>query len=169
MIRLASISDFDKIISLIDGEFTKEGFGFVNKAQVETEINKKRVLVAVKDTEIVGCRIGLGTVWNMIVSKKERGEGVGRQLIEYYRPHTIRVKNQPVGHLSKKQREEFTDPTGFYESLGYKFWGNQKAKNFWQRAGDKALFHREGELAHIAIYKDPAQVMPLEAEKEAGK
>jgi len=160
-IQKATLRDFDSIVALIDGEFTKEGFGFVNREQIKTEIRKGRVIIALDNNGIIGCRIGLGTVWNMVVSRANRGEGIGRQLIEYSRPHTIRVKNRPIGHLSKEQRENFPDPTGFYEKLGYRLWGNARAKNFWQRAGDKALFHSEGELPHIAIYKDPHQVMGL--------
>ena len=161
MLRHATLDDFLTIVALIDGEFTKEGFGFVNREQVKTEITKGRVILALDGQEVIGCRIGLGTVWNMVVSKPHRGKGIGRMLIEHHRPHTIRVKNQPVGHLSKEQRENFPDPTEFYEKLGYKLWGNAKARNFWQRAGEKAMFHSEGALSHIAIYKDPQQVMEI--------
>ena len=157
--RKATLADFRKITDLIDGEFTKEGFGFVNRAQIETEIIKGRVFIADNNGEIVGCRIGADTVWNIVVAKAERGKGIGRQLIEMLRPRTIRVKNQPIGHLSNKQKEEFTDPTPFYESLGYKYWGNSYPRNFWQKAGDKAQFHSQGENPHIAIFKDERSLL----------
>jgi len=153
-LRKAKIGDFAQIVRLIDSEFTKEGFGFVNRAQIEIEIKKGRVFVAVKDGHIIGCRIGGDTVWNIVVAKNERGQRIGSQLIEILRPRTIRVKCKPVGHLSKAQRENFVDPTPFYEKLGYKYWGNAYPRNFWQRAGDKAKFHTKGEIPHIAIYKD---------------
>jgi len=155
-IRLANLDDFENIIELIDNEFTKEGFGFVNREQVRTEIRKGRVFLALDGSDLLGCRIGIDTVWNMVVSKASRGQGVGKALIEYHRPRTIRVKADPIGHLSKAQRDNFTDPTGFYEALGYKYWGNAYPKNFWQRGKNgKGQFHSRGETAHIKIYKDP--------------
>lgn len=160
-IKKAKLADLSGIIALIDNEFTKEGFGFVNRAQIETEIHKGRVFMAREDGVIVGCRIGIDTVWNVVVSKSRRGRGIGKALIEYLRPRTIRVKNKPIGHLSRKQRDNFRDPTGFYEKLGYKFWGNAYPRNFWQRAGGKAKFHTKGETAHIAIYKDERVVLFL--------
>ena len=159
-VREATTNDYNDVVSLIDNEFTKEGFGFVNRAQIMTEITKKRVLVADDDGNICGVRIGIGTVWNLAVANKDRGKGIGRLLMEYHRPHTIRVKSDPIGHLSNYQRDNFVDPTGFYEALGFKLWGNSYPKNFWQKGKDgKGQFHAKGDKAHIKIYKDPNAVM----------
>jgi len=161
LIRRAILSDYKEVVTMIDNEFTKEGFGFVNRAQIETEIRKNRVIVAIGESdEICGVRIGVGTVWNLAVSSDKRGQGIGRKLIEYYRPHTIRVKSDPIGHLSNKQKEDFVDPTGFYETLGFKLWGKSFPKNFWQKGKDgKGQFHARGDKDHIKIYKDPNAVM----------
>jgi GNAT superfamily N-acetyltransferase len=160
---MADTVDYDAIVSLIDNEFTKEGFGFVNRAQVLTEINKNRVLVAEIDGVICGVRIGINTLWNLVVSKKERGAGIGKALIDHIRPQTIRVKSDPIGHLSNEQKKNFVDPTGFYEKLGFKFWGRTFPKNFWQKGTNgKGQFHARGELAHIKIYKDLNSVMNLD-------
>ena len=118
-IRRAKGADLLSIIALIDNEFTKQGYGFVSKAQIETEIYKRRVLIAIEDNKILGCRIGMGTVWNLIVATENRGQGIGKALIEYMRPHTIRVKADPIGHLSIAQRQNFKDPTAFYKKLGF--------------------------------------------------
>ena len=159
-IRKANLADFNNIVALIDGDFTKEGFGFVNREQIRTEIRKQRVLLAEDNNTLLGVRIGLGTVWNMVVAHEARGRGIGKALIEYTRPHTIRVKADPIGHLSREQRETFTDPTGFYEALGFRLWGLSFPRNFWQRGKDgKGQFHIKGETAHIKIYKDPNAVM----------
>ena len=145
LIRKAEVKDLDAIISLIDNDFTKQGYGFVNKAQIETEVYKRRVLVAECDNQLCGCRIGIGTVWNLVVADNIRGQGIGKALIEYIRPHTIRVKADPIGHLSKEQHQNFKDPTNFYEKLGFELWGLSFPKNFWQKGkGGKGQFHVKG-------------------------
>ena len=162
-IRKAKLNDLERIVALIDGDFTKEGFGFVNREQIKTEIGKHRVVVAEEEGELLGVRVGLATIWNMVVSHEARRRGIGRELIEYNRPHTIRVKADPIGHLSKKQKLNFTDPTGFYETLGFRLWGLSYPKNFWQRGRNgKGQFHLKGDTAHIKIYKDPNAVMFME-------
>jgi GNAT superfamily N-acetyltransferase len=159
-VRKAVLDDSTDIAGLIDGEFTKEGFGFVNREQIKTEIGRGNVLVATEDESIVGVRIGLVTMWNLVVTKSKRGKGIGRMLVEYHRPITIRVKSDPVGHLSKAQRESFVDPTEFYETLGYKFGGRAYSRNFWQRGKDgKGQFHKQGDTAHIKVYKDDGSTL----------
>ena len=159
IVRHATIDDYPQVIALIDGEFTKEGFGFVNGAQVKTEIHRRNVWVAEDGGEVVGCRIGSNTLWNLVVSKARRGEGIGRQLVEAAPPQTIRVKAIPVGHLSKAQREAFESPEAFYQALGYQLWGKDYPRNFWQRAGETAQYHAKGDVAHILIYRNPETTM----------
>lgn len=155
IIRKAEFRDLDSIVRLVDDDFTKLGYGFVNKAQIETEIVKKRVVVAEDGETIIGVRIGLSTLWNIVVARESRGKGIGKALIEYARPLMIRVKSDPIGHLSNEQRESFVDPTAFYEKLGYQLWGLSFPKNFWQKGiGGMGQFHMKGSKAHIKIYKD---------------
>jgi len=159
-LRKALAVDLEAIVGIIDGEFTKEGYGFVNKAQIDTEIHRGSVTVAENDGAIVGVRIGVDTVWNLVVTKSERGKGVGRALINHRRPSTIRVKSDPIGHLSKEQRSNFTDPTAFYEALGYKFWGNSYPRNFWQKGkGGKGQYHKLGNNPHIRVFKDGERLL----------
>jgi GNAT superfamily N-acetyltransferase len=153
-VRFATIHDFDNIMKIIDNDFIKEGYGFVNKEQVRTELGKGRVIVAEIEGEILGVRIGLNKVWNLVVSRGERGTGIGKKLIEFHPATTIRVKAIPVGHLSKAQKIEFKDPRGFYEKLGFSHWSMAKAKNFWSGEKDgKRIFYKQGEKEHIFIYK----------------
>lgn len=159
-IRKATMDDRNDIIALIDGEFTTAGFGFVNGAQVETEIGRHNVWVACNGDEIVGVRVGGNTIWNLVVAKGSRRHGIGRALIDAQPPQTIRVKALPVGHLSKEQREMFESPEPFYASLGYRLWGRAFPRNFWQRAGDKAQYHAKGSQQHILIYRDPRATLP---------
>jgi len=165
-IQKATLSDFDEIVKLIDDEFTKEGFGFVNRQQIKTEIRKGRVLVAKLLNEICGVRIGIMTMWNLVVSKKYRGNGIGKALVNYRRPTTIRVKSDPVGHLSKNQKKEFVDPTDFYEKLGFIFFDRAYPKNFW--AGDTKsgtrIYISKGKIPHIKIYKERGSVFDFRKE-----
>lgn len=154
VIRLAELADYDNVVAHIDLHFTKEGYGFVNRAQIKTEIAKGRVVIALIENEIVGVRIGLNTLWNLVVANDQRGNGIGRLLVEFQRPLTIRVKCEPVGHLSNKQEANFTDPRPFYEALGFIEWGDKVviARNFYQKGGG---YHAKGTKEHIRIYCDP--------------
>lgn len=70
-------------------------------------------------------------------------------------PNTIRVKNEPIGHLSKEQRDNFVDPSGFYEKMGYIFWGKDYGRNYWAGGtkDNKRIYTEKGKVAHISIFK----------------
>ena len=159
-IRKAGLDDIKGVVRFIDLNFTREGYGFVTSAQIETEIRRNAVWVVMdRDGNIVGSRIGINKVYNLAVVKKMRGQGIGRALIEIHDPDTIRVKALPVGNLSKEQKENFTSPEGFYQKLGFIFERLDFARNFWQRGKDKAHFHKKGKIKHIKVYrnKNPRQ------------
>ena len=165
-IRKATMEDYDLIVKFIDHEFTKPGYGFVNRAQIETEILRGNVFVYVGP---IGVRIGKSKLWNLVTGKAFRGIGIGKKLVNFFKPIEIRGKCDPVGHLSKKQKDEFVDPSGFYEKLGYVEFGRSKGKNFWAGATKegKRVFVAEGEKSHIKIYKDPDTLLfkPVEERK----
>lgn len=154
-IRKATEKEVKKIVKFIDSTFTKEGYGFVTSAQINTETKRGAVWVAVlEDETIIGVRIGIDRVYNLAVHPDYRMMGIGRALVEEYRPETIRVKSSPVGHLSKEQLGNFKNPEGFYDSLGYQFVKLDFPRNFWQRGkGKEAHFHKQGKIAHIKIYR----------------
>ena len=156
IIRKAAIGEAKQISDFIDEHFTKDGYGFVTDAQTKTEVARGSVFVAFLKNEIVGVRVGINRVYNLCVHKNHRGCGIGRQLINIFPPETIRVKSEPVGNLSKKQKDGFTIPDPFYQSLGYVFSHKDTAKNFHQKGkdGEKAHFHKEGKK-HIRVYRKP--------------
>ena len=141
------------IVKFVDSTFTKEGYGFVTSAQINTEVKRGSVWVAVLGGEIIGVRVGINRVYNLAVHPDYRGQGIGKQLIEVRPPDTIRVKAIPVGNLSKEQRDNFVTPVGFYESIGYEYDHSDYARNFWQRGKTKAVFHKIGKIKHIQIFR----------------
>ena len=141
------------IVRFIDSTFTKEGYGFVTSAQINTETKRGAVWVAIKDGIIIGVRVGINRVYNLVVHPDYRGQGIGKQLVEVRPPDTIRVKAIPVGHMSKAQKANFTTPVGFYEAIGYEYDHSDYARNFWQRGKVTALFHKVGKIKHIQIFK----------------
>ena len=152
-IILADQSMVKDIVRFIDSTFTKEGYGFVTSAQINTETRRGAVWVALNDSEIVGVRVGINRVYNLAVHPDYRGNGIGRQLIDVRPPDTIRVKAIPVGHLSKEQKAKFVTPVGFYDAIGYEYDHSDYARNFWQKAKDTAIFHKIGKLKHIQIFR----------------
>lgn len=154
-IRKANNSDFNSVIECLGNNLSAEGFGFVNKMQINTELNRGTVWVAEHDNKIVGVRVGKLTLWNIVIDKNYRKEGIGKLLMEVCMPNSIRVKNEPIGHLSKEQKNNFTDPTGFYEKMGYVFWGKDYGRNFWSGGtkDNKRIFKEKGKVAHISIFK----------------
>jgi GNAT superfamily N-acetyltransferase len=158
-IELATTDKVEAIVKFIDSTFTKEGYGFVTSAQINTETKRGAAYIALTDSgEIIGVRIGKDRVYNLAVHPDYRKQGIGKALIEILPPSTIRVKAIPVGHLSNKQRETFKSPRGFYEAIGFVFDHLDFARNFWQKAKDKAVFHKQGERKHIEIYKRKSDI-----------
>lgn len=154
-IRKAKISEMKSVVFFIDNTFTKEGFGFVTSAQIETEIWRGAVWVALNQKNIIGVRTGKNTVYNLAVHPEYRNQGIGKALIEIYHADTIRVKAIPVGHLSKEQKTNFKSPRKFYEKIGYIFSHFSWPKNIW--AGEKAgkrIFIPKGEKKHIEVYEN---------------
>ncbi len=153
-IKKAMFNDLPLVVEGMDNILSKEGFGFVNKMQIKTEIKRGTVFIAYMGETPCGFRVGKDRLWNIAVYPEYRGMGIGKILLSHHRPNTIRVKNTPIGHLSKEQRENFTDPTPFYEAMGYTKIGTDFGRNFWQKGSDKANFHKQGKIKHISIYID---------------
>ena len=164
-IRKAELDEVKDVVKFIDSTFTVEGYGFVTSAQIKTEIRRRAVWIAVTNDKIIGVRVGISRVYNLAVDKEFRGVGVGKALIKIHDPDFIRVKATPVGNMSKKQKEEFTNPKPFYEKIGFRFLRFDFARNFW--AGEKKVDGKtkrilvsQGEKKHIEIYEniDPKQL-----------
>jgi len=152
-IRKAYRDEYKKVSEFLDNTLVKEGYGFVTSAQVETECKKRRIFIALDGDNIVGVRTGTDCIYNLAVDSSYRGQGIGMMLIDVCKPYKVRVKAEPIGHLSKKQKEGFKCPRGFYDKAGYRFSHKEKGKNFWSGEKDgKRIFIKEGEKEHIEVF-----------------
>ena len=165
IINKAYPSDFDNVVKLLDDVLTVAGYGFCNKMQVKTELDRGSVFVArtspnpTEEQKIIGVRIGFDTIYNLAVHPDWRNKGIGKKLIFELEPTYIRVKSKPIGHLSKKQLKDFVNPEPFYERVGFVFSHNDYGRNFFQNTNGKAQYHTKGKEKHIAIFRNKKQTV----------
>lgn len=79
-IRKANSDEVKAIVKLIDSTFTKEGYGFVTSAQINTEVKNQRVWIALDGINIIGVRIGIDRVYNLAVHPDYRRQGIGKTI-----------------------------------------------------------------------------------------
>ena len=159
LIRKANKKELEHITRFIDHNFVREGYGFISKSQIETELKRQTIYVAETGLgQIVGTRIGKKRIWNLAVHKAYRGQGIGKMLIDIYDAETIRVKATPVGHLSKEQLKNFSNPEGFYKKVGFSFSHKEYPKNFFSgQKGDKRIYYTKGKTKHIKVHRNNKQ------------
>lgn len=136
MIRKATLEDLDKIKELADSEVNAVGFT-LRPALVES-IHKNSVFVAVNDNDIIGyvahrkkrdLTITLSTI---VVCKKERGNSIGKQLIQTLIDEAITLD---MKYILLKCPVELPS-NNFYKALGFKLVrtdpGKKRQLNVWQ-------------------------------------
>jgi len=120
-IRVASESDCEGVVSLLDRELRKRDW-FCPRQIVYRWVTgdngdgtRRRpgiVYVAIRDREIVGVAIGSRrsrVLFTLLVDARFRGLGIGRALVRAVAPFRVRVKRDMTSG----------DPAGFWERLGY--------------------------------------------------
>lgn len=137
LIRKATIGEVKSVVSFIDGTFTKEGYGFVTSAQIETEIKRGAVWVAIICGEISGVRIGKQKVYNLAVAKEHRRKGIGEKLINIYRPEKKGSKRYLLEICQKNRKKNLHHQNHSTKNLGL-FLVTWICKEFlatWERKG----------------------------------
>jgi GNAT superfamily N-acetyltransferase len=124
-ITLMQPSEVDEVSRLFDRFL--DGRGFIPKGIIRNLATKKEgyIYILRHESEIVAVAVGRkgGTLWNLLVHPAWRRKGLGEAFIKFLSPDKIRVKC-----TAKRQ---ISDPTGFYEKLGYRFVEYVVPRNVW--------------------------------------
>lgn len=121
-VEKATIADFAEVRWLFD-TYSTGVYGFVPDSRIRRHIREGAVYVVRIRDEIAAAAIGRPgeTLWNIMVKPEFRHLHLGTLLLEAVDPQLIRVKCRPHEGMSKAKQEQFTDPTPFYERMGYVF------------------------------------------------
>jgi len=133
-------------------------YGFVPHARIRSEIKSNCVFVVEVGGEIIAAAIGRrgGTLWNIVVDPRFRHAHIGSLLVRELAPERIRVKCRPHETIGKSDLEQFTDPTPFYERLGYVFEKWDYPRNVYAgkpRGALKPQFIVKGEKRTVKIMR----------------
>lgn len=142
-------------------------YGFVPHSRIRRHIREGACWVVKVRGEVVAAAIGKPgeTLWNIMVKPEFRHLHLGTLLIRATAPERIRVKCRPHKGMSDKDRERFTDPTPFYERMGYVFESWDYPKNYYvgkDQSTGKGVFHSVGEVRSVKIMRKvkPGEDLP---------
>lgn len=135
-VRPALAGETDEVALLFDRFL--DGRGFIPKGIIHNLIDKQTYVYLIRyGGDIVAVAIGRrgGTLWNLLVHPDFRSKGLGEALVRFIDPEKIRVK--------WTAKRPISDPTGFYERLGYRFAEYVVPRNVWaagkyRKTGDQA-------------------------------
>ena len=149
--------DFAEVRWLFD-TYSTGVYGFVPDSRIRRHIKEGAVYVVRIQSEVAAAAIGRPgeTLWNIMVKPEFRHLHLGTLLIEAVDPQVIRVKCRPHKGMGKKEQERFTDPTPFYERLGYVFESWDYPKNFYRGRNPvtgKGLMIRVGDARNVKIMR----------------
>jgi hypothetical protein len=153
----AVIGDFVDIVALFDA-YSSGLYGFVPHGRIKRHILEGACFVVRVKGELAACAMGHPgqTLWNIMVKPEFRHMHLGTLLIGLAQPQRIRVKCRPHKGMSDRDREKFTDPTPFYERMGYVFDGWDYPKNYFcgvhQDTGKGKMIH-VGEMRNVKIMR----------------
>jgi len=133
----ATEDDFLEVRWLFD-TYSSGVYGFVPDSRIRRHIREGACHVIKINGHVAAAAIGKQgqTLWNIMVHPKYRHLHLGTLLVTAVTPQRIRVKCRPHKGMSDKDLAKFTDPTPFYERMGYVFEGWDHPRNFYQ-GGDR--------------------------------
>lgn len=153
----ATLRDFVEIVELFD-TYSSGVYGFVPHSRIKKHILEGAVHVVKIKGEIAAAAIGRPgeTLWNIMVKPKYRHMHLGTVLVSAVTPERIRVKCRPHKGMSSEDLAKFTDPTPFYERMGYVFESWDYPKNFYRgkdQVTGKGKMVRVGDMRNVKIMR----------------
>lgn len=126
------LRDFSEVRWIFD-TYSSGVYGFVPDGRIRRHLEDGQVHLVRIDEDIAAVAIGKPgeTLWNIMALPKYRHLHLGTLLIEVTKPERIRVKCRPHPGMSDEDLERFSDPTPFYERMGYVEAGWDYPKNFY--------------------------------------
>lgn len=113
-VRKAVTQDVDKIYEIAQNN--TEEIGYIPKPAYEEGVEDGDTIVAVFEDEVVGFakfhekKNGITTLNEIVVSEKVRGEGLGKEMLDYL---------ERKGHYIQLKVPVDNDSVEFYEHIGY--------------------------------------------------
>jgi hypothetical protein len=119
-VEVAEVRDFIDVKALFD-TYSSGVYGFVPDCRIRRHICEGSVHVVKVDGVLAAAAIGHAgkTLWNILAVPEYRHLHLGTLLVEIVQPEMIRVKCRPHKGMDEKALAKFTDPTPFYERLGF--------------------------------------------------
>jgi GNAT superfamily N-acetyltransferase len=156
-VRRAVVGDFVDVVKLFDS-YSSGVYGFVPHSRIKRHIRDGECFVVYVKGELAAAAIGKPgeTLWNIMVKPEYRHMHLGTLLIGVAQPQRIRVKCRPHRGMSSKDLERFTDPTPFYERMGYVFEKWDYPKNFYQGKDEttgKGKMVNVGDMRNVKIMR----------------
>ena len=153
------------VVALFDA-YSSGLYGFVPHSRIKRHILEGACFVVKVKGELAAVAIGHPgqTLWNIMVKPEYRHMHLGTLLIGVAQPQRIRVKCRPHKGMSDKDLAHFTDPTPFYERMGYVFDGWDYPKNYY-RGVDQAT--GKGKMIHVGEMRNVKIMRKLKAGEQA--
>jgi len=156
-VEKATFGDFVELADFFD-TYSSGVYGFVPHGRIKRHIREGACFVVRIQSELAAAAIGHPgeTLWNIMVKPEYRHMHLGTLLIRAAQPQRIRVKCRPHKGMSSKDLEKFTDPTPFYERMGYVFESWDYPKNFYigkDQLTGKGKLVRTGDVRSVKIMR----------------
>jgi len=153
----ATEDDFLEVRWLFD-TYSSGVYGFVPESRIHRHIREGACHVIKINGHVAAAAIGKPgeTLWNIMVRPEYRHLHLGTLLVTAVTPERIRVKCRPHKGMSDKDLAKFTDPTPFYERMGYVFEGWDHPRNFYlgrDRVTGKGKVIGIGEMRTVKIMR----------------
>lgn len=158
--------DFPEVKWLFD-TYSSGVYGFVPDSRIRRHLREGAVHVVKVDGDVVAAAIGKPgqTLWNIMALPEYRHLHLGTLLVDVTNPQRIRVKCRPHPGMSEKDLSKFSDPTPFYERLGFVEVGWDRPRNYYvgkdKRTG-RGKFVTEGSFRSVKIMRrlKPGEAVP---------